>query len=76
MEYLIRNPFHYVKFPANICFNGAHSNYGLEIKTVYLLMITISKQLANTGKQSSISSANQICPQFNKKGSKTTKLNK
>ena len=28
--------------------------------------MTISKELANTGKQSSISSANQICSQFNK----------
>ena len=43
----------------------------LEIKTVYLLM-TISKELANTGKQYSISSANQICSPFNKKGSKAT----
>ena len=72
---MIHNPFLDVKFPANIWFNGAHSNYSLEIKTVYLFM-TISKELANTGKQSSISSANQICSQFNKKGSKATKLNK
>ena len=39
------------------------------IKAEYFLM-TISKELANTGKHSSISSANQICSQFNKKDQK------
>ena len=75
VECLFRNSFLYVKFPAKYLLWLAYCNYSL-----YESSILPHEYIKRIGKYretlSSISSANQICSQFNKKGSKATKLDK